>query len=158
MEKYKVSIIVTVYKHEKFIRKCIESIIGQTYKNLEIILVDDGTPPPDISGKICDEYAKKDKRIKVIHKKNGGCCEARNFGLKEVTGDYISIIDGDDWLESDYVEYLMKIIQETDSEMALSLNIFTTRDREQIKEDKITTWSPEEAVANLSRSSYWSLE
>lgn len=149
MEKYKVSIIVAVYKHEKFIRKCIESIIGQTYKNLEIILVDDGTPLPDISGEICDEYAEKDKRIKVIHKKNGGCCEARNYGLKAMTGDYVSIIDGDDWMEPDYVEYLMKIIEETHSEMSLSVNIFTTRDRVQIKDDEISVWTPEETVVNL---------
>ena len=149
MEKYKVSIIVTVYKHERYIRKCIESIINQTYKNLEIILVDDGTPPPDCSGKICDEYAKKDKRIKVIHKKNGGCCEARNFGLKKATGDYISIIDGDDWLEPDYVEYLMKIIKKTKADMAIAPNVFTTRDRKQVEKDEITVWTPEEAVANL---------
>ena len=149
MEKYKVSIIVAVYKHEKYIKKCIESIVDQTYKNLEIILVDDGTPPPDKSGKICDEYAKKDRRIKVIHKKNGGCCEARNFGLREATGDYIAIVDGDDWLELDFVEYLMKIIEKTGADMAIAPNIFTTRDRKQVEEDEITVWTPEEAVVNL---------
>ena len=72
MEKYKVSLIVAIYKSEDFLNKLIESMINQTYKNLEIILVDDGSP--DNSGKICDEYAKKDNRIKVIHKKNGGTC------------------------------------------------------------------------------------
>ena len=144
MEKYKVSIIVAIYKSEKFLNKLIKSIINQTYKNLEILLVDDGSP--DNSGKICDEFSKIDNRIRVIHKKNGGACEARNLGIKESTGDYISIIDGDDWLAEDYVEYLMKLIEETDSEMAMTDSIFTTRDQAQVKKDEIKKITPEEAA------------
>ena len=83
----KISIIVPVYKVEKYIKKCIESIINQTYKDIELILIDDGSP--DNSGNICDEYAKKDVRIKVIHKENSGPSDARNQGLKIATGDYI---------------------------------------------------------------------
>ena len=147
MKQKLVTIIVAIYKSESFLEKLINSIINQTYKNLEIILVDDGSP--DKSGVICDEYKKKDDRIKVIHKKNGGTCEARNYGLKEAHGEYISIIDGDDWLEPDYIEYLMHIINSTGAEMAMTDNIFTTRDRKQIINDKIETITPEEATLRI---------
>ena len=143
----KVSIVVAIYKSEKFLDKLLSSIINQTYKNLEIILVDDGSP--DNSGKICDEYAEKDDRIIVVHKVNGGTCEARNIGLEKSTGEYLMIIDGDDWLEPDYVEYLLNIAVSTNSEMAMSLNIFTTRDRKQISSDKIEVYSKEKAVLSI---------
>ncbi len=143
----KVSAIVAIYKSEKFLPKLLNSIINQTWCNLEILLIDDGSP--DNSGNICDEYAKKDRRIRVIHKKNGGACEARNVGLKEATGDYILIIDGDDWLEKDYVEYLMNLIHQTGAEMAMTDHIFTTRDREQVKNDKIEILTPEEAFCSI---------
>lgn len=146
MEK-KVSIIVAIYKSEKFLRKLIDSIIFQSYKNLEIILVDDGSP--DNSGNICDEYAKIDERIIVIHKENGGTCDARNEGLKKVTGEYVTIIDGDDWLEEDYIEYLLNIITQYNVEMAISDKIFTTRDRMQTKEENIEIVDSEEAVARI---------
>ena len=87
MEK-KVSVIIPVYNVEKYLKECIQSVLRQTYKNLEIILVDDGSK--DNSGKICDEYAKKDERIKVIHKKNGGLSDARNVGIDICTGEYIA--------------------------------------------------------------------
>lgn len=99
-----ISVIVPVYNVEEYLPKCIDSIINQTYKNLEIILVDDGSP--DNSPKICDDYAKKDKRIKVIHKKNGGVSSARNYGIKESTGEYISFVDADDWVDRKYIEVL----------------------------------------------------
>ncbi len=143
----KVTAIVAIYKSEKFLPKLLDSIINQTWKNLEILLVDDGSP--DNSGLICDKYAKKDKRIRVIHKENGGACEARNVGLTEATGEYILIIDGDDWLEKDYVEYLMNLIHETGSEMAMTDKIFTTRDRNQTEQDRIETWTPEEAFCSI---------
>lgn len=143
----KITIIVAVYNSEKFLRKNIESIINQTYKNLEIILVDDGSP--DNSPAICDEYAAMDDRIEVIHKKNGGTCEARNYGLARTTGKYVSIIDGDDWLEPDYVEYLINLIKVTDSDMAMTDHIFTTRDRQQIKNDNIEIWTNEEAATAI---------
>lgn len=143
----KVSIVVAIYKSEKFLDKLIISIVNQTYANLEIILVDDGSP--DNSGEICDKYAAKDGRIKVLHKKNGGACDARNKGLELVTGDYISIIDGDDWLEPDYVEYLLMIAIQTGSDMSMSKNIFTTRDREQVTQDSIETWTAENAAVEI---------
>lgn len=88
-----VSIIVPVYNVEKYLKKCIQSIINQTYKNLEIILVDDGSS--DNSGKICDKFAQKDNRIKVIHKINGGQADARNAGLDVMSGEWVSFIDSD---------------------------------------------------------------
>lgn len=143
----KVSIVVAVYKSEPFLHKLIDSIINQTYKNLEVILVDDGSP--DRSGVICDEYATSDDRIKVIHKKNGGACEARNIGIETSTGEYITIIDGDDWLEHDYVEYLLNLAESTQSDMAISDKIFTTRDRVQTKDDRKEVWTSEKAATNI---------
>lgn len=102
-----ISIIVPVYKVQNYLDKCVESIVEQTYKNLEIILVDDGSP--DNCPAMCDEWAKKDSRIKVIHKKNGGLSSARNAGLDVCTGDYIGFVDSDDWIEPDMYEYLLDI-------------------------------------------------
>lgn len=108
MEAVKVSIIVPVYKvPEKYLRKCIESCITQSLKDIEIVLVDDGSP--DNCGKICDEYALNDKRIKVIHKKNGGLCAARNSGVKISTGEWITFLDGDDWIEKKMCQEMFEI-------------------------------------------------
>ena len=104
---YKISIIVPVYKVEQYLRQCIESIINQTYQNLEIILVDDGSP--DSCPAVCDEYAALDKRIKVIHKKNGGLSDARNAGLEIATGDYIGFVDSDDWISRTMYEELINV-------------------------------------------------
>lgn len=101
-----VSIIVPVYNVEKFIFKTVNSILNQDYKNIEIILVDDGSP--DNSARIIDELAKKDNRIVCVHKENGGVSSARNAGLKIATGEYVTFIDGDDWVEPNYVSYLIK--------------------------------------------------
>lgn len=105
----KVSIIVPIYKVEAYLKKCIDSIIKQTYKNLEIILVDDGSP--DNCGKICDEFAIKDNRIKVIHKQNGGLSDARNAGLNIATGDYLYFVDSDDWISSNAIEVLISYFE-----------------------------------------------
>lgn len=95
-----VSVIIPVYKVEQYLDKCVESVVNQTYKNLEIILVDDGSP--DNCPAMCDEWAKKDSRIKVIHKKNGGLSDARNAGLDIATGEYISFLDSDDSFSPDF--------------------------------------------------------
>ncbi len=102
----KISIIVPVYKVEPYLRKCLDSIVNQTYRNLQVILVDDGSP--DNCGRICDEYAAKDSRIEVIHQENGGLSAARNAGLRLATGDYIGFVDSDDWIELDMYEYLLE--------------------------------------------------
>ena len=99
-----ISVIIPIYKVEKYLRECIDSIINQSFKNLEIILVDDGSP--DNCGKICDEYAKKDNRLKVIHKENGGLSSARNAGLDIATGEYISFVDSDDYVSNKFIENL----------------------------------------------------
>ncbi len=101
----KVSIIVPIYNTEKYLKTCLDSIVNQTYKNLEVILVDDGST--DNSGKIIDEYAKKDSRIKAIHQKNAGQSAARNIGLKKATGDFISFIDSDDRVDKDFISELL---------------------------------------------------
>ena len=108
-----VSIIVPIYNVEKFLDDCVESIVKQSYDNLDIILVDDGSP--DNSPKICDEWAKKDNRIKVIHKKNGGVCSARNEGIKSAKGEWISFVDADDFIEETYVEDMYNKAIETNS-------------------------------------------
>ena len=103
-----INIIVPVYNTEKYIRKCLDSIVNQTYRNLEIIVVDDGST--DSSGDICDEYAHKDARIKVIHKENGGVSSARNAALDLCTpgGDLVAFVDSDDWLELNMYETLLE--------------------------------------------------
>lgn len=103
----KVSVIIPVYNVEKYIANTISSVIKQTYKNIEIILVDDGSS--DCSGSICDEWSKKDDRIKVIHKKNGGLSSARNTGLDNVTGEYVIFLDGDDYLALNAIEILIDV-------------------------------------------------
>ena len=143
----KVSLIVAIYKSEKFLPKLLDSIVSQTWQNLEILLMDDGSP--DNCGLICDQYASKDSRIHVVHRKNGGACEARNDGLSRATGDYILVIDGDDWLEPDYVEYLMNLIHKTGADMAMTDSIFTTRNRTQVKSDSIEIYTPEEAFCAI---------
>lgn len=100
-----ISVIVPVYNIEKYIGKCIESIQKQTYSNLEIILVDDGST--DESGKICDDYATKDSRIRVVHKDNGGSVSARKAGVNVARGEYSLCVDGDDWVEHDYIEHIL---------------------------------------------------
>ena len=107
-----ISVIVPVYNVEKYIRNCLDSIINQTYKDLEIILVDDGST--DNSGAICDEYAQKDSRIKVIHKQNGGQSSARNVGLKNATGEFIGFVDSDDTIELNAYEKLVFAIDGVD--------------------------------------------
>ena len=115
----KISVIVPIYNVEKYLNRCIDSIINQTYENLEIILVDDGSP--DDCGKICDEYAKLDKRIKVIHKKNGGLSDARNAGIDVSKGKYLTFIDSDDYIDLDYVEFLYNLIKKFKTKMSICI-------------------------------------
>lgn len=112
-----VSVIVPIYKVEPYLRRCLDSIVNQTYTNLEIILVDDGSP--DACPQICDEYAARDNRIVVIHKENGGLSDARNAGLDICKGEYISFIDSDDWVDEKYVEVLYEIQKKTAAELSI---------------------------------------
>lgn len=117
MEKDLISVIVPVYKVEKYLEKCIESVLKQTYTNLQIILVDDGSP--DNCGKICDEYAKKDSRIEVIHKANGGLSDARNVGISKAKGRYIGFVDSDDYIKEDMYEILLNLIKKYDADVSI---------------------------------------
>lgn len=112
-----VTVIVPGYNIEKYVRRCLGSICNQTYKNLEIILIDDGST--DETGVIFDLYQEKDKRIKVIHKDNGGVSSARNIGLDIFTGEYVLFVDGDDWIEENTIETLVSIAEEKQSDVVL---------------------------------------
>ena len=132
-----ISIIVPIYKVENYLKRCIDSIINQTYKHIEIILVDDGSP--DNCGAICDEYTKFDDRIKVIHKKNGGLSDARNCGIEISTGDYIIFIDGDDYVSKNMCEKLLIRALEHNADI-VSCNfkeIYIDNNREKINKQSI---------------------
>lgn len=117
MNNRKVSIIVPIYKVEKELDRCIQSILRQSYTNLEIILIDDGSP--DKCPEMCDIYAEQDERIKVIHKENGGLSDARNAGLNIATGEFLAFIDSDDWVADSFIERLVNNIIDTDSDIAI---------------------------------------
>lgn len=120
-----VSLIVPIYKVEDDLEECINSLQNQTYRNIEIILVDDGSP--DRCGEIADRIAQTDQRIIVIHKLNGGLSDARNAGLERMTGDYISFVDSDDVLELDFVEQMLKLAKKYQAEIAVCQNSVFTR-------------------------------
>ena len=111
-----ISVIVPVYKVEDCLDKCVQSIVSQTYPVLEIILVDDGSP--DRCGELCDQWAKKDSRIRVIHKENGGLSDARNAGMQIATGSLISFIDSDDWIDPDFLQTLLSAMQREQAQVA----------------------------------------
>lgn len=124
-----VSVIVPVYKVEKYLDTCVGSILNQTYKNLEIVLVDDGSP--DRCGELCDEYAKKDERVKVIHKENGGLSDARNVGIAQSKGEYIALIDSDDFVSPCFVEILLIAAQKYNAKVVCSGSSVQFFDEEQ---------------------------
>lgn len=143
-----ISIIVPIYNVECYLKRCLDSVIHQTYTNLEIILVDDGSL--DSCPQICDEYATKDKRIVVIHKKNGGLSDARNAGLDKCKGEYITFIDSDDWVNEKYIENLLKIATTENADITIGENVRT--DGININ-DKVSyntiTYSSKEALIHL---------
>lgn len=143
----KVSVIVAIYKVAPYLDKLIQSVLHQTHQNLEIILVDDGSP--DECGEICDKYAALDSRIIVIHKPNGGGCEARNRGIEVMTGEWFTIMDGDDWLEPDFVEYLLCNAVKMGAEMAMTDSVFTSENQVQNEKDCIEKWSGEKAATEI---------
>lgn len=113
-----ISIIVPCYNVEQYLSKCIESILNQTYQNIEVFLVDDGSP--DKCGQICDEYAEKDSRIKVIHKENGGLADARNAALDLITGEYVVCVDSDDYISPTHIEGLYRLIEKHGAQVAVN--------------------------------------
>lgn len=125
-----ISVIVPVYNDEQFLKPCIDSIIGQSYNKLEIILVDDGST--DNSSKILDEFSVIDSRIKVYHKKNTGVSDTRNYGIEKATGEYICFSDADDILAKDYIRYLYSLILKYNAQISLTSKMFGTFDRKQV--------------------------
>ena len=112
-----ISVIVTVYNIREYLPKAVDSILSSTYQNLEVLLIDDGST--DGSERICDEYTKKDERVRVVHQKNGGAYSARNTGLLEAKGDYLTFVDGDDWIEPQMYETLLAAMMEQDADLAV---------------------------------------
>ena len=110
-----ISVIVPIYHVEQYLNRCVESLVNQTYSNLEIILVDDGSP--DNCPKMCDDWVQKDSRIKVIHKGNGGLSDARNAGMQIANGDVISFIDSDDWIDPKFFEVMLNVMQDDESDI-----------------------------------------
>lgn len=117
MNMPKISIIVPVYKAEKYLNRCVDSILAQTFTDFELLLIDDGSP--DKSGEICDEYARKDSRVRVIHKENGGVSSARQRGLDESIGEYTIHADPDDWVEPTMLEELYNKANKEDADMVI---------------------------------------
>ena len=136
-----ISVIVPVYKVEKYLDRCVESIVNQTYTNLEIILVDDGSP--DNCPVMCDTWAEKDSRIRAIHKVNGGLSDARNAGMEEAKGEYIGFVDSDDWVEPGFYQNLYDLLQAHDADIAecgvnfIDENGKLLRQRKLISTDKV---------------------
>ncbi|MBW3082607.1 glycosyltransferase family 2 protein [Bifidobacterium sp. 6T3] len=143
-----VSIIVAIYNIKTYLPQCIESIINQDYANLEVILVDDCST--DGSKQICDAYAEQDSRISVIHHTiNQRHSKTRNDGLDEATGDFIVFVDGDDWLASDFISYMLHVITVTQADIAINLVNYTTRDTSQVPDAPIQMWTAEKTLTEL---------
>lgn len=150
MQQPLISVIVPIYKVEDYLDRCVESILAQTYKNLEVWLVDDGSP--DRCGEMCDEWAKKDECIKVIHKPNGGVSDARNAALDVLTGEYIACVDGDDTVAPDYIETMYRLVEKYGCELAMSNFVldYEGKERKYSKEPyKEIVYTPQEAVEDL---------
>ncbi len=138
------SIIVPVYKVEPYIRQCVDSIIAQTYRDLEILLIDDGSP--DRCGEICDEYAEKDNRVRVFHTENRGLSAARNLGICEASGEYIAFVDSDDWIEPDMYETLLENLEATKAEICCCGSVIEYKDGSRNALPAASVFSSNEAV------------
>lgn len=140
-----VSVIVPVYKVEQYLDKCVQSILDQTFRDFELLLVDDGSP--DKCGEMCETWAKKDGRIRVIHKPNGGLSDARNAGIGQASGDYLLFVDSDDWIEKDMLATLYGLIREADADMACCNFRSVNEDGTQHWDDAVITpgvWTEED--------------
>ena len=142
----KISVIVPVYNVEQYLERCVDSIINQTYTNLEIILVNDGST--DNSGKLCDELAKKDERIRVIHKENGGLSDARNRGIDESESDLVGFIDSDDYIDSDMYEVLLLNLNDTDADLSMCAlyDVYNNTPEAQVTNKETWKLSSEQAI------------
>lgn len=146
----KISIIVPVYKVEKYLNRCVDSILAQSHRDIEVILIDDGSP--DSCGRICDEYSRLDKRVKVIHQENKGVSSARNAGLDFASGDYIGFVDSDDYIEPDMYETLLHLIKSTEADIAcISMAVHDSNGNQEPfqEEDEVHIYTREQAIQNM---------
>lgn len=154
-----ISLIVPVYNVEKYLDKCLETITSQTYSNIEIILIDDGST--DLSGEKCDKWGQKDNRVRVIHKKNGGLSSARNAGIDIAKGKYISFIDSDDYIDTNMIETLLNIINNYKAEIAICNRYYVfENEKKYIRyDDKITdlVMNSENAIFELNNFKYFDM-
>lgn len=144
-----ISVVVPVYKVEKYLDKCVQSILAQTYKDFELILVDDGSP--DGCPKMCDDYKTQDSRVRVLHKKNGGLSDARNAGTAIAKGNYITYIDSDDYVSGDYLKTLISLIKDNNADIAVTGIELFLEDKEPNKSNtsKVYLYSKEEALEKM---------
>ena len=142
----KISVIVPVYNVEQYLERCVDSIINQTYKNLEIILVNDGST--DNSGQLCDELARKDDRIRVVHKKNGGLSDARNVGIDEAEAELVGFIDSDDYIDEDMYEVLINNLKAANADLSMCghYDVYNNVPESQVSDKKTWELSPQEAI------------
>ncbi len=147
MENCRISVIIPVYKVEKYLDECVRSVLNQTYKNLEIILVDDGSP--DACPQMCDEYAKTDDRVIVIHKKNGGLSSARNSGISIATGDYLFFLDSDDYISNDLMETLVHVSLNNNAEIVACRFTSETENLNHSAQFETYIYSSKKALKNI---------
>lgn len=158
LRKEKVSVIVPIYNVEQYLRECLDSIMAQTYKNIEIILINDGSL--DQSGAIADEYKEKDKRIKLIHKENGGLSDARNQGMREATGEYTMFVDSDDWLNTSTIETMLNACISLGADVVQSAFYYAYPNKLLIdhrylkKKEHLITLTKQELMGELVRNHY----
>ena len=146
VDKPLISVIIPVYNVEKYLDRCLESVVNQTYRNLEIILVDDGSP--DNCPKMCDEWAKKDSRVVVVHRENGGASAARNDGLSVAKGDFITFVDSDDWIHTEMFEVLYCMLLENNADISMCNLEMVSNSNIKIdsNNNKMITWSRDEGL------------
>ena len=146
----RISVIVPIYNVEIYLAKCLNSILEQTYSNLEVLCIDDGSQ--DASGTVCDEYARRDSRVKVYHVRNNGVSSARNYGLSLATGDWFCFVDADDWLDKEYISRLYSLAKDNDCDLAACdlLEIYGESFARKEDEEKLIFFeSPQECVHNF---------
>ena len=146
-----ISVIVPVYNVKDYLERCLQSICGQTYRNLEILLIDDGSS--DGSGELCDLFARKDARVKVVHQKNAGQSAARNRGLEMAQGEYLGFVDSDDWIEPDMYAFLYRLLAKNDADISICSHYMETGVKTRVKHSsgRSTVFSREEAIRTLVR-------
>ena len=154
MEKLLISVIIPVYNVEKYLPRCMDSVLGQTYQNIEVLLVDDGSK--DSSGAICDQYAKRDERVRVWHTKNQGPSAARNLGIERAQGEYLLFVDSDDMISADHIQFLYEKLQMSNADLAICS--YSVTDSDTFTESNQTMqleWTGEQALECLLYQKYF---